>query len=224
MPPSSKRKAAAPPSPSRAKSSSDPRSAKAKTKEREQIALFNRYANDGVIDPDGIMALCKDLKMEHTDVRILMFAWKLKAAKQGYFTLDEWQNGLETLQVDTFCSLKKAVSELEKGVIKEPSQFADFHAFAYRYHLTEERQKFIDIETTCELLNVVLRSQFSHQVDSFIEYLKVQTDYQVISLDQWENFLRFCQEVSFPDVENYDETLAWPVILDSFVEWLREKQ
>lgn len=31
-------------------------------------------------------------------------------------------------------------------------------------------------------------------------------------------------QVSFPDVENYDETLAWPVILDSFVEWLREKQ
>lgn len=31
-------------------------------------------------------------------------------------------------------------------------------------------------------------------------------------------------KVSFPDLENYDLDQAWPVILDNFVEWMREKQ
>ncbi|XP_031280455.1 DCN1-like protein 4 [Pistacia vera] len=223
MPRSCKRKSSAPPSPSRVKSFSDSRSVKAKTKDGERIDLFNKYANNGIIDPDGIMVLCKDLEMEHTDVRILLLAWKLKAAKLGYFTQDEWQKGLKTCKVDSLRSLKKAVSELGKEV-KEPSQLEDFHSFAFRYHLTEEKQKCIDIETICELLNLVLRSQFCLQVDSLIEYLKVQSDYKVINLDQWVNFLRFCREISFPDLQNYDEAQAWPLILDSFVEWLREKQ
>ncbi|KAL9993988.1 putative defective-in-cullin neddylation protein [Helianthus debilis subsp. tardiflorus] len=40
-----------------------------------------------MIDPEGIEYLCSDLEVEHTDVRILMLAWKMQAEKQGYFTL-----------------------------------------------------------------------------------------------------------------------------------------
>ena len=38
---------------------------------------------------------------------------------------------------------------------------------------SEEKQKCVDIETICELLHLVLGSQFRAQVDSIIEYLKV---------------------------------------------------
>ncbi|KAJ4709644.1 Defective in cullin neddylation protein [Melia azedarach] len=218
---STKRKSTAPPNQQPDKTSNG-RSGKVKTKELERINnMFDKYANDGIIDPDGIMTLCKDLEMEYTDVRILMLAWKLQAAKLGYFTKDEWQTGLKTLQVDTLSKLKKAVSELEKEASTQLN-FADFYSFAFRYHLTEEKQKSIDIETICELLNVVLASQYRRQVDLLIDYLKIQNNYKVINKDQWVNFLRFCNEISFPDLENYDETQAWPLILDNFVEWLRE--
>lgn len=39
--------------------------------------------------------------------------------------------------------------------------------------LPEEKQKSIDIESICELLNIVLGSEFPAQVESFVEYLKV---------------------------------------------------
>jgi hypothetical protein len=39
--------------------------------------------------------------------------------------------------------------------------------------LSEEKQKSIDIESICELLDLVLGSQFRVQVDLFVEYLKV---------------------------------------------------
>lgn len=31
-------------------------------------------------------------------------------------------------------------------------------------------------------------------------------------------------QISFPDFSNYDPNLAWPLILDNFVEWMKEKQ
>uniref|UniRef100_A0A0A9EYL8 Defective in cullin neddylation protein n=2 Tax=Arundinoideae TaxID=156631 RepID=A0A0A9EYL8_ARUDO len=43
-------------------------------------------------------------------------------------------------------------------------------------------------------------------------------------MDQWMGFFRFCNEINFPSLDNYDSDLAWPLILDNFVEWLRENK
>ncbi|KAI6689840.1 hypothetical protein NL676_026668 [Syzygium grande] len=198
-------------------------SSKASSKELERIdQLFSAYA-DGSSAQKESEALCSDMEVDHTDVRILMLAWKMRAERQGYFTLDEWRRGLKSLRADTVSKLKKSLPDLEKEV-RRPSNFVDFHAYAFRYCLTEEKQKSIDIESICELLDLVLGSLYRAQVDYFIEYLKIQTDYKVINMDQWMGFLRFCNEISFPDFGNYNPELAWPLILDNFVEWMREKQ
>ncbi|CAL9196167.1 unnamed protein product [Musa hybrid cultivar] len=78
--------------------------------------------------------------------------------------------------------------------------------------------------SACELLDLILGFQFWLQVDKFVKYLKYQLDYTVINLDQRTSFLRFCKEMNFPYLNNYDAELAWPLILDNFVEWIREKQ
>ncbi|KAF8103068.1 hypothetical protein N665_0188s0028 [Sinapis alba] len=187
--------------------------------------LFNKYANtsSGVIDPEGIEKLCSSLEVPHTDIRILMLAWRMKAERQGYFTKAEWRIAFKELKVDTITKLKKALPELEQEV-RNPSNFANFYAYAFQYCLTEEKQKFLDIETICQLLDMVLGSTFRAQVDYFVDYLKIQNDYKVINMDQWKGFYRFCNEISFPDMTNYNPELAWPLILDEFFEWLHEKQ
>ncbi|RAL47657.1 hypothetical protein DM860_017633 [Cuscuta australis] len=200
-------------------------SGKAASKELDRIdQLFYTYANNlsGLIDPEGVEALCSDLEVKHTDIRILMLAWKMQSEKQGYFTLDEWRKALKSLRADTLQKLKKALPELEKEV-RRPPNFVDFYAYAFRYCLTEEKQKSIDIESICVLLDLVLGSQFRLQVDEFIQYLKIQSDYKVINMDQWMGFYRFCCEISFPDMRNYDPELAWPLVLDNFVDWMTEK-
>ncbi|CAH8381326.1 unnamed protein product [Eruca vesicaria subsp. sativa] len=224
-------------------------SSKATTKEMDRIDhLFHQYANtsSNLIDPEGIEELCSNLEVPHTDIRILMLAWKMKAEKQGYFTQEEWRRGLKALRADTLNKLKKALPELEKEVRRQ-SNFADFYAYAFRYCLTgiilnfsfcirylyftclftvnaEEKQKSIDIETICQLLEIVMGSTFRAQVDYFVEYLKIQNDYKVINMDQWMGFYRFCNEISFPEMTEYNPELAWPLVLDNFVEWIREKQ
>ncbi|GMY35692.1 DCN1-like protein 5 [Fagus crenata] len=225
MPRTSKRKAA-PPASVKSSDLHSVRPGKGATKEVDRIdRLFNSYANQslGLIDPEGVEKLCSDVGVDHTDVRILMLAWKLKAEKQGYFSKDEWRTGLKALKADNLDKLKKAFPALETEVMTPPN-FQDFYAYAFKYCLTEEKQKCVDIETICELLHLVLGSQFRAQVDSIIEYLKFQSEYRMLNMDQWVNFYRFCHEISFPDLKNYDADLAWPLILDSFVEWLKEKQ
>lgn len=38
-----------------------------------------------------------------------------------------------------------------------------------------------------------------------------------------DNFDSLLAQISFPDLGNYDSALAWPLILDNFVEWMRQK-
>nr|CAD1825686.1 unnamed protein product [Ananas comosus var. bracteatus] len=198
---------------------------KAASKEMERIdQMFYAYADtsSGMIDPEGIESFCADMEVDPTDVRILILAWKMRAQKQGYFTLEEWRTGLKALRADTISKLKKALTEVVKEVVR-PSNFLDFYSYSFRYCLTEDKQKCIDIENACELLNLVLGILFRPQVEELIEYLQYQHDYKVINMDQWMNFLRFCNEINFPSLDNYNPDQAWPLILDNFVEWMQAK-
>ncbi|CAL5376148.1 unnamed protein product [Camellia sinensis] len=74
--------------------------------------------------------------------------------------MDEWKRGLKALTVDTVNKLKNALSELEN------------ENFAFQYCLTEDKQKWIDVECICELPDIVMGSQFPSQVALFTKYLK----------------------------------------------------
>lgn len=59
-------------------------------------------------------------------------------------------------------------------------------------------------------------------VASFVTYLDHQTTYKGLNLDQWMTLLDFVTNVK-EDLSNYDEDGAWPVVLDSFVDWKRRQ-
>ncbi|GAB2222381.1 hypothetical protein Droror1_Dr00013597 [Drosera rotundifolia] len=187
--------------------------------------FFGAYASSpsDMIEPQGIEKLCSDLEVATDDVRILMLAWKMKAAKQGYFTLEEWRRGLQPLGADTILKLKSSLPGLQLE-IRMPSNFADFHAYAFSYNLTDnEKQRYIDIGTICVLLPLVLGPYFPLQVNALVEYLQAQTEYKTISMDQWMSIYRFCSQITFPDLNGYDPADAWPLLLDNFVEWMKAK-
>lgn len=50
-----------------------------------------------------------------------------------------------------------------------------------------------------------------------------ESKYKVINKDQWCNILEFSRSVG-PDLKNYDEDGAWPVLLDEFVDYLRKRR
>ncbi|KAL7616433.1 hypothetical protein Lser_V15G03260 [Lactuca serriola] len=133
----------------------------------------------------------------------------------------EWRRNRKASRADSPFNLKKALHELGKEKVRMSSDYVEFYSYAFRYCLTEEKQRYVDIESICELLELVLGSQFPCQVNLFIRYLKTENRYKVINMDQWMGFYRFCNEISSTDFNNYDKDHAWPLILDNFVEWVR---
>ncbi|XP_051148031.1 uncharacterized protein LOC127263114 isoform X1 [Andrographis paniculata] len=194
----------------------------ASSKEEKIDQLFYRYAtkSSGVIDPSGIDLLCADLQLDDKDYQMLLLSWKMKARRKGYFTVEEWRRGLTTLHAYTLPKLRDGIYTLYLEV-RVPSNFLKLYSYAFKYSLTDVRQKTLDIETICDMLELILGSDHRAQVDALIAYLKAQRDYWMISKDQWLGFYRFCKEINFPSLNNYSLDHAWPVILDNFVEWMK---
>jgi hypothetical protein len=74
------------------------------------------------------------------------------------------------------------------------------------------------------LLQMVVKGRISDErLDTFCAFVESQTQYTRITLDQWTSFLDFCYDVE--DLSMYDEsTSAWPVLIDDFVEYIKEQQ
>ncbi len=62
----------------------------------------------------------------------------------------------------------------------------------------EPQQKILDIETAVQMLHVVLPEGNEH-LEPFSRFLKEQTEYKFMNLDQWTSFYRFSEAVALLD-------------------------
>ncbi|KAH0616202.1 hypothetical protein JD844_027154 [Phrynosoma platyrhinos] len=85
----------------------------------------------------------------------------------------------------------------------------------------EKDQRSLDINTAKCMLGLLLGKMWP-LFPVFHQFLE-QSKYKVINKDQWCNVLEFSRTINL-DLSNYDEDGAWPVLLDEFVEWYKEKQ
>lgn len=115
--------------------------------------------------------------------------------------------------------MKANWSKLE-AVLNNPTQFKDLYKFAFNYMKEDPAHKTVNLEISKAYLTLLI-GQRPH-IASFVEYLDHQTTYKGMNLDQWMTLLDFINSVK-EDLSNYDENGAWPVILDSYVEWKRQQ-
>ena len=78
------------------------------------------------------------------------------------------------------------------------------------------------------LLDLVLKDRVSAmRVKQFSEFLESSKEESAkkINLDQWSSFLDFCYEYETDDLDDYDEEMsAWPVLIDDFVDYMKNKK
>ncbi|CAO3657205.1 unnamed protein product [Mucor hiemalis] len=104
--------------------------------------------------------------------------------------------------------------EFEK-VFCDPEQFKAMYKYTFTFAKNRD-QKCMEVETAAVLWTMLLGDKFP-VVHEFVAFLGEMKPVKVINRDQWQSFLEFAAS----DISNYDESSAWPVLFDEFVDWTR---
>ncbi|CAG5135575.1 unnamed protein product [Candidula unifasciata] len=192
------------------------------------LSWFHEYTapNEDTLGPEGMEKFCEDIGVEPENIVMLALAYKLGAKNMGFFTFDEWMKGMTELCFKLLHyrsdSTEKLQNKMEylRSLINDPAAFKNIYRFAFDF-ARDKDQRCLDMDTAKAMLSLVLGknwSLFSH----FHQFLE-QSKYKAINKDQWCSILEFSRSVR-PNLVNYDEDGAWPVMLDEFVEWLRKQR
>lgn len=185
------------------------------------IAWFHEYTDtdEDVLGPEGMEKFCEDIGVEPENIVMLCLAWKLDAKAMGFFTKAEWLKGMTEIQCDSISKLQGRLEYL-RSMLDDPVHFKNIYRYAYDFARNKD-QRSMDVETAKAMLGLLLGKHWP-LFGSFHQFIE-QSKYKVINKDQWCNILEFSRSI-LPDLSNYDEDGAWPVLLDEFVEWYRENK
>ena len=190
-------------------------------------AAFDTYADasDGQIGPEGIEKLCAELGVEPTDVLVLVLAWQLGASQMGYFSREEWKSGADMLAMATSPeTLTERLKAIYSAARRTSAQLRELHLYAHKF-CREGTRKNIDVAAAVAMLDMLHGEHFPKHVPPLSEFLQGHETAKKrgVSGDEWSMMLNFMGEVE-PDCSNYQDDGAWPLLLDDFVDWQRERQ
>ncbi|KAH3745012.1 DCN1-like protein 4/5 [Pelomyxa schiedti] len=184
-------------------------------------AMFKQFETppgEGKIGPDGIEQLCTELGVVPEDISVLVLAWHLNAQEMGFFSREEFIGGLEKLKIDNIVKFRAQMTVF-RDELNDFTKFREVYRFAF-FFAKEKESKILDIGAVDPMLKLLTEGRYPF-TPTFREFLQ-DTGKKSMNLDQWTNFLDFSRSVK-KDFAGYDETSAWPVLLDEYVEWAKEK-
>ncbi|KJE94316.1 hypothetical protein CAOG_04975 [Capsaspora owczarzaki ATCC 30864] len=188
-------------------------------------AWFEHYMSidpdeSGKMGPGGVEQFCADMELAADSLAVLVIAWTLEAASMGYFSSSEWVTGMKSIQCDSNAKLKRALPALVADSMT-PGRFRELYKFTFQF-ARSDGQKSLQTPVAAALLHLLLAEQLP-AIDSFVEFLNETPSCKVINRDQWMSIYDFMNSMD-PELTNYDETAAWPVLLDEFTEWIKERR
>ncbi|CAG0915151.1 unnamed protein product [Notodromas monacha] len=187
--------------------------------QRRCTAWFHEYTCGAgtSLGPDGMEKFCQDLGVEPENIVMLVLAWQMNASQMGYFSEPEWIFGLSRLGCDSITKLRGRLGFL-RDILSDPENFKSIYRYAFDF-ARNKNQKNLDLDTAKGMMALLLAKIWPLH-EQFQQFLDFQKHYKVINRDQWCNILEFSRSIK-PDLSNYDEDGAWPVLLDEFVAWLK---
>mmetsp|Transcript_17867 Transcript_17867/g.19898 ORF Transcript_17867/g.19898 Transcript_17867/m.19898 type:complete len:380 (+) Transcript_17867:18-1157(+) len=190
---------------------------------RRVMDLYRRYEDDDEewIGPDGIMRMCTDVEVDPEDVSLLVLAFDIQATEMGYFSEEEFVSGLTKLKLDNLAKLKQYLNNVRVNYAKSPPKnLNELYNYAFQF-AKEEDKRALDIQTAVGLIQLLLVPHFNH-AENICKFLSGNAPYHAVNKDQWIHILDFCRTIK-QNYSNYDVEGAWPVMLDDFVDWAKDR-
>ncbi|XP_013385985.1 DCN1-like protein 3 [Lingula anatina] len=187
-------------------------------------ALFDQYRNEPeAMTEDGILKFCDDLGLKPEDFSVLLFAWKCNAEMMGRFSRSEFVSGCKSMRVDSVKGIQGKLPHLLNEVQNKQS-FKELYRWAYKFTLTvEPGQRTLSTEVAIQMWKIVFTQNAPPLLEPWLHFLEKHEGIRGIPRDTWDMFLHFTEQVG-SDLSNYDESEAWPSLLDDFVEYENDLQ
>ncbi|CAH0479059.1 unnamed protein product [Peronospora belbahrii] len=184
-------------------------------------AVFTRFldleAEEVSITDEGILAFCDALGIDAQDPVMLALSCAMEAETMGVFTRTEFRRGMHKLHCHSIEDLRDQIPTL-RSQLHDRAQFSAIYSFTFGFS-KDPAQKSLALELAIELWNFLLPGHF-HWHRHWLQYVREHSR-SVVSKDLWLQVLDFGLQIK-PDLSNFDENGAWPVLLDDFAAHMRE--
>lgn len=166
------------------------------------------------------MRYLEDLGMDLEEVGVLALAMELSAPTQGIFDRSGFVKGWQTLGISDLKGMKEHAATLTPALKASNSDlFKRTYLNTFSFALTPPSRT-LPLETALVFWDLLLADTFT-RFEQWKEFLTEKG--KGVSRDTWNLLLDFSQTVK-DDLSDYDETEAWPVVIDEFVAWSKARQ
>lgn len=154
---------------------------------------------------------------------MLILAYEIKAEAMGIFKKDEFIEGLKKLGVDSTKKITLCLDELMNN-LKQHSYLKNLFSYAYKFVCKGTNSRIITLDLAIEIIQMLLNGN-CHTKDfcKYLNYLMENDSQKGLNFDQWIMYFEFATSVS-SDFKGYDPNDAWPLIIDEYVEFVKEEQ
>lgn len=184
--------------------------------------LFLKYKDEDdedVVGVEGISQLCSDLGVEPDDIVVLVLSWHLGAEAMCEYSKKEFEEGLAELGCDSIDKLRAKLPTL-RAEVQEAAKFRKIYQFAYLFS-REKGQKIVQLDVALAMWDLLLPVTRWKHSEAWKDFLRTHHK-RAVSRDTWNQLLDFILNTA-PDFSNYDDSGAWPYLLDEFVEAQRKE-
>ncbi|KAL3875406.1 hypothetical protein ACJMK2_033354 [Sinanodonta woodiana] len=187
--------------------------------------LFEQYKDpdSDVILAEGIEKFCEDLEVRPEEFIVLVLAWKFNAEAMCRFTREEFVNGCKTLRVDSVKGIQLKFPEL-LAEVQNKQTFKEFYRWTYKFGLdVDSGQRTLPMDMAVSLWKLIFSQREPPVLARWLNFLQKHQTIRGVPRDTWDMFLNFIEQVG-DDLSSYDDTEAWPSLLDDFVEYENDCQ
>uniref|UniRef100_A0A182KCD5 Defective in cullin neddylation protein n=1 Tax=Anopheles christyi TaxID=43041 RepID=A0A182KCD5_9DIPT len=184
--------------------------------------LFESYkdAQEDAILSEGIERLCGDLGYKPDDFAILVLAWRLDASQMCQFTKAEFIQGLQRMNAASIEDIRTRLQQIVERLRTDGSEdFKSLYRFTFRFGL-EPGHRILSLDMAISLWRLVFTVHTPDILQRWLDFLEQHQNIRGVPKDTWNMFLNFVETC---DIENYDDTEAWPSLFDDFVEYEQER-